>query len=248
MSGINIIVSTLTILFKQLNKISEQKIIIPIIQQISHQFSIRNNSFNFNLTENEMYTIILGDCLKQLSNDSKITFDNLVKTINNILDINQDGIISEKDLTSIFKQHNYHEVVTIIIQTLYVMNTYNTIFKMKLTKSNIIDIGYTVLLYIIFLPLGHNDQNFINFISTDNGAILLAECLNYIYITVETSDILDNVVKKLTKIIKNPFNKSSSDDKIQKLKTNTIMLVRKANLNVNFLLDKKQILLDSSIS
>jgi hypothetical protein len=180
---------------------------IKLIIDGSHKFDsfIQKISTPDKLSKDEIFKILFDGIILPLTGKSKDTFDTYIKKLSLVFDFNGDGCFDENDL-EYFKTQDVPQIIYSCIQvikTLYVVS--ENVFQVHLSKDNVIDISYRIIVYTLFLPLSEN-ENFRAFIRKPNGQTILSSILDTLYIAVSTSAVVSNTVEEAVDYIANELN------------------------------------------
>lgn len=116
----------------------------------------------------------------------------------------------------------------------------NDTSKIKMDKETTIELSFRIIVFAIFYPMTLNNAEFIAFLRSPNGRILVIEVLNFLYLTIQNSqlitDTMEELINDIGKLFKNGFKccpcikkqESSSSSNIDKL--NKLVEIKNQNL------------------
>lgn len=233
-------IATFNLLFKTLTDVSDKNDILKSIQQMAEQIDQIGESY----TTQNLFNALLSDIANVPTDDTEKQFMELINQLISAFDISGKGDLMS-DLNA-FKVHPLENILISVAKVAAILSLSDTkLLKTKLTKSNIANIVYRLVLYALFVPLTVKNSNFRDFIKVPENEALLAEVLNLMHTTLISSDVLiammDTIVEG-TKIsfkwIKNLFSKCPCSCFAKPSTTRAINL--KADLDVKLLEMKVQ--------
>lgn len=143
----------------------------------------------------DYFKIIFGDSFAYPSDiDSQTHFEHHIRDLINIFNTGSDGKIN-------FEFYKSYDVTKLMTATLKLVNIIHLIESdlsgLTVTSTDILDIGFKIIMYAIFLPLSQCDQGFIDYIKVDENRQLIAQLLNMIYSSIQSSTALGNVANDI---------------------------------------------------